>query len=164
MIPNCFLSCSRPQIYYSATILQQAGLVETSTAIWYSVLVTTANFLFTVIGLWAVERFGRRRYVLSLSTSLLTYVFICCWLLPPPSLSQFCCVVLPLLLSLSCQADSYFSERRHYRLVHFSWVVRFERYGHTCCVSTWTRSMRRNRQLQSMCGALGMCFQAQRRI
>jgi len=46
--------------YYSATILQMAGVEDTSTAIWLASLTAFVNFAFTFVGLFLVERIGRR--------------------------------------------------------------------------------------------------------
>lgn len=46
--------------YYSATILQMAGVEDTSTAIWLASLTAFINFAFTFVGLFLVERIGRR--------------------------------------------------------------------------------------------------------
>ena len=50
-------------MYYSSTILTLAGF-STSSAIWLSVLVSGANFLFTFLGIYLVDRIGRRKLTL----------------------------------------------------------------------------------------------------
>lgn len=51
-------------MYYSATILTLAGFGNPSDAIWLSAAVASCNFLFTIVGLYFVERSGRRRLTL----------------------------------------------------------------------------------------------------
>ncbi|CAL8291668.1 unnamed protein product [Boreogadus saida] len=48
-------------MYYSATILQMAGVRDIKQAIWLSAATAATNFLFTLVGVWLVERMGRRR-------------------------------------------------------------------------------------------------------
>ena len=50
--------------YYSATIIQMAGVYNTTLAIWLSALTATTNFLCTFIGVYLVERAGRRMLTL----------------------------------------------------------------------------------------------------
>lgn len=50
--------------YYSATILQMAGVRDDRLAIWLAGLTTLTNFLFTLLGVWLVERVGRRKLTL----------------------------------------------------------------------------------------------------
>ena len=51
-------------MYYSATIIQMAGFHDDSQAIWLSSIVAFSNFAFTILGLYLVERAGRRRLTL----------------------------------------------------------------------------------------------------
>lgn len=51
-------------MYYSATIIQMAGFYDTAKAIWLSALVASVNFVCTFIGIWLVERMGRRKLTL----------------------------------------------------------------------------------------------------
>jgi len=46
--------------YYSATIIKMAGVEDTSTAIWLAALTAFVNFVFTFVGLFLVDRIGRR--------------------------------------------------------------------------------------------------------
>ena len=46
--------------YYSATIITMAGVRSTRTAIWLSALTSSVNFLFTMVGVYLVEKMGRR--------------------------------------------------------------------------------------------------------
>lgn len=50
--------------YYSATILQMSGVRDDKLAIWLAGLTTLTNFLFTLLGVWLVERVGRRKLTL----------------------------------------------------------------------------------------------------
>jgi len=52
-------------MYYSATIIQMGGFYQTSQAIWLSALVASVNFLCTFIGVYLVEKVGRRRLTLA---------------------------------------------------------------------------------------------------
>ncbi|OWY96897.1 Proton myo-inositol cotransporter, partial [Phytophthora megakarya] len=47
-------------MYYGATIIQMAGFTNPSTAIWLSALVSFSNFIFTFVGIYLVDRAGRR--------------------------------------------------------------------------------------------------------
>lgn len=50
--------------YYSATILQMAGVRDIKRAIWLSSATSATNFVFTMFGVWLVERVGRRKLTL----------------------------------------------------------------------------------------------------
>jgi len=64
-------------MYYSATIIQMAGFYNTSMAIWLAALVAAINFLCTFVGLYLVERVGRRRLTLvSLAGVVLSLAFL----------------------------------------------------------------------------------------
>jgi len=52
-----FADCCR---YYSATIIKMAGIQDTSTAIWLAALTAFVNFACTFVGLFLVDRIGRR--------------------------------------------------------------------------------------------------------
>ncbi|ETP32778.1 hypothetical protein, variant 2 [Phytophthora nicotianae P10297] len=47
-------------MYYGATIIQMAGFTNPTTAIWLSALVSFSNFIFTFVGIYLVDRAGRR--------------------------------------------------------------------------------------------------------
>ncbi|CAH0493536.1 unnamed protein product [Peronospora farinosa] len=47
-------------MYYGATIIQMAGFTDPTTAIWLSALVSFSNFIFTFVGVYLVDRAGRR--------------------------------------------------------------------------------------------------------
>lgn len=57
--------------YYSATILQMSGVRDDKLAIWLAGLTTLTNFLFTLLGVWLVERVGRRKLALGSILGLL---------------------------------------------------------------------------------------------
>ena len=64
-------------MYYSATIIQMAGFYDTAKAIWLSAMVAGVNFLCTFLGLYLVERVGRRRLTLgSLLGVVLSLAFL----------------------------------------------------------------------------------------
>nr|XP_039253423.1 proton myo-inositol cotransporter-like [Styela clava] len=47
-------------MYYSATIIQMSGVKDDTVVIWLAAGVASMNFFGTVIGIWLVERLGRR--------------------------------------------------------------------------------------------------------
>ncbi|XP_051976251.1 proton myo-inositol cotransporter [Xyrauchen texanus] len=51
-------------MYYSATILQMSGVRDDKMAIWLVTVTAFTNFLFTLLGVWLVERVGRRKLTL----------------------------------------------------------------------------------------------------
>ncbi|XP_056138363.1 proton myo-inositol cotransporter-like [Lampris incognitus] len=69
-------------MYYSATILQMAGVRDDKQAIWLAAATAATNFLFTLVGVWLVERIGRRKLTLgsilgtALSLTLLAVGFL----------------------------------------------------------------------------------------
>lgn len=58
-------------MYYSASIIQMFGYNDQQ-AIWFAILPAFANFLFTAVGLYFVERIGRRKLLI---VSLIGVVF-----------------------------------------------------------------------------------------
>ncbi|XP_035383669.1 proton myo-inositol cotransporter isoform X2 [Electrophorus electricus] len=62
-------------MYYSATILQMSGVQDDKLAIWLASVTTFTNFAFTLLGVWLVERVGRRR--LTLGSIIGTCVSLC---------------------------------------------------------------------------------------
>ncbi|KAE8737162.1 hypothetical protein FOCC_FOCC017376, partial [Frankliniella occidentalis] len=64
-------------MYYSASIIQMAGVGDSSSAIWLSVVVSLANFAFASLGVFLIERVGRRPLLL---VSLSGVVFSLCLL------------------------------------------------------------------------------------
>ncbi|RVE71275.1 hypothetical protein OJAV_G00050200 [Oryzias javanicus] len=69
-------------MYYSATILQMAGVRDDREAIWLAAATSATNFVFTLVGVWLVERVGRRKLTLGsllgtgLSLALLAVGFL----------------------------------------------------------------------------------------
>ncbi|XP_041794925.1 proton myo-inositol cotransporter-like isoform X3 [Chelmon rostratus] len=69
-------------MYYSATILQMGGVRDDKQAIWLSAATSATNFVFTLVGVWLVERVGRRKLTLGsllgtgLSLTLLAVGFL----------------------------------------------------------------------------------------
>ncbi|XP_074489815.1 proton myo-inositol cotransporter-like isoform X2 [Sebastes fasciatus] len=69
-------------MYYSATILQMAGVRDVKQAIWLSAATSATNFVFTLVGVWLVDRVGRRKLTLGslvgtgLSLTLLAVGFL----------------------------------------------------------------------------------------
>ena len=60
-------------MYYSATIIQMSGVADKSTAVWMASVTAMVNFLTTFIGIFAVDRIGRRKLTLiSLSGVILS--------------------------------------------------------------------------------------------
>lgn len=51
-------------LYYSAAIFKSAGVTSDVDAIWLSAGVAGANFVFTLLGIWMVEYWGRRKLLL----------------------------------------------------------------------------------------------------
>ncbi|XP_065812981.1 proton myo-inositol cotransporter isoform X3 [Labrus bergylta] len=69
-------------MYYSATILQMGGVRDVKQAIWLAAATSATNFVFTMLGVWLVERVGRRKLTLGslfgtgLSLTLLAIGFL----------------------------------------------------------------------------------------
>ncbi|KAK2842679.1 hypothetical protein Q5P01_012879 [Channa striata] len=69
-------------MYYSATILQMGGVRDDKQAIWLAAATSATNFAFTWVGVWLVERVGRRKLTLGsllgtgLSLTLLAVGFL----------------------------------------------------------------------------------------
>lgn len=51
-------------MYYSASIIKMAGVRSDTMAIWLSSLTAGINFIFSLVGVWLVERIGRRKLTL----------------------------------------------------------------------------------------------------
>ncbi|XP_034735387.1 proton myo-inositol cotransporter-like isoform X3 [Etheostoma cragini] len=77
-------------MYYSATILQMAGIRDVKQAIWLAAATSATNFVFTLVGVWLVERVGRRQLTLgsllgtALSLTLLAVGFLLSAQYSPP--------------------------------------------------------------------------------
>ncbi|XP_076447705.1 proton myo-inositol cotransporter-like [Babylonia areolata] len=52
-------------MYYSASIIKMAGVTNQHTAIWLAAMTAGVNFVFTLVGVWLVERIGRKPLLLS---------------------------------------------------------------------------------------------------
>ena len=48
-------------MYYSASIMEMSGIRDPSLAIWMAAVTAFVNFIFTFVGLYCVEKFGRRK-------------------------------------------------------------------------------------------------------
>lgn len=81
-------------MYYSASIISMAGVTDNSLAIWLSAATSSMNFLGTFLGLWLVERLGRRSLTLGsllgtvVSLFLLALTFHLAYLHSPDILMQ----------------------------------------------------------------------------
>ena len=63
--------------YYSATIIKMAGVEKDTVAIWLAAAVAFGNFIFTVVGVYLVERSGRRKLLLgSLAGVIFALLFL----------------------------------------------------------------------------------------
>ncbi|ESP02505.1 hypothetical protein LOTGIDRAFT_171977 [Lottia gigantea] len=51
--------------YYSATIIKMGGISDEHEAIWLAALTASINFIFTIVGILAVDRFGRKPLILT---------------------------------------------------------------------------------------------------
>ncbi|KAK6993628.1 proton myo-inositol cotransporter [Biomphalaria glabrata] len=51
-------------MYYSATIIKMSGVSDQQTAIWLAAVTAGINFIFTIVGVWLVERIGRKKLVM----------------------------------------------------------------------------------------------------
>ncbi len=64
-------------MYYSATVIRMSGVKDQSLAIWLAAVTAATNFLFTFVGLYLVDRMGRRRLTLvSLTGTMLSLVVL----------------------------------------------------------------------------------------
>ncbi|KAI8763927.1 proton myo-inositol cotransporter, partial [Biomphalaria glabrata] len=64
-------------MYYSATIIRMSGVKSDEAAIWLSAVTAAVNFLFTLVGLYLVEKIGRRPLTLG---SLMGAIVSLAWL------------------------------------------------------------------------------------
>ncbi|GFS25136.1 proton myo-inositol cotransporter-like [Elysia marginata] len=58
-------------MYYSASIIKMAGVRSQQTAIWLTSLTSGINFVFTLVGLWLVEKIGRKKLIMGSLTGVL---------------------------------------------------------------------------------------------
>lgn len=59
--------------YYSATILQMAGVRDDKQAIWLTTVTSATNFVFSLVGVWLVDKVGRRKLTLGSLLGLYYY-------------------------------------------------------------------------------------------
>ena len=70
---DCMSDLSR---YYTPSILQMAGVVDNHKAIGLGIIIALGNFIFTTIGLYCVEKLGRRKLVLSSLAGVIVSLFM----------------------------------------------------------------------------------------
>nr|XP_018670589.1 proton myo-inositol cotransporter-like isoform X1 [Ciona intestinalis] len=64
-------------MYYSATIIQMSGVRNNTLAIWLAAVTAFVNFCFTIVGVWLVEKVGRRLLTLvSLGGVVVSLLFL----------------------------------------------------------------------------------------
>lgn len=64
-------------MYYGPTIIKMSGFSKSSDAIWLSCFLSFSNFLFTPVGMYFVDKAGRRPLTLiSLFIVIIMYFFI----------------------------------------------------------------------------------------
>ncbi|XP_045113853.1 proton myo-inositol cotransporter-like isoform X3 [Portunus trituberculatus] len=63
-------------MYYSASIITMAGITDKSLAIWLSAATSSMNFFGTFLGLWLVERLGRRSLTLGSLLGTMLSLFV----------------------------------------------------------------------------------------
>ncbi|KAH9512828.1 hypothetical protein Btru_036702 [Bulinus truncatus] len=51
-------------MYYSATIIKMSGIRDQQMAIWLAAVTAGINFVFTIVGVWLVERLGRKKLIM----------------------------------------------------------------------------------------------------
>ena len=62
--------------YYNATIIQMAGIQSDQVAIWLAAVVAFNNFMFSIVGVWLVERVGRRKLLLGSLAGVTLFLFL----------------------------------------------------------------------------------------
>ena len=62
--------------YYNATIIQMAGIQSDQLAIWLAAVVAFSNFMFSIVGVWLVERVGRRKLLLGSLAGVTLFLFL----------------------------------------------------------------------------------------
>lgn len=73
---SCQYLCNLYCRYYSASIITMAGITDKSLAIWLSAATSSMNFLGTFLGLWLVERLGRRSLTLGSLLGTMLSLFV----------------------------------------------------------------------------------------
>ncbi|KAL5013890.1 hypothetical protein ScPMuIL_008160 [Solemya velum] len=63
-------------MYYSATIIKMSGVTDERLAIWLAAMTAGVNFVFTLVGVWLVERVGRRVLILGSLTGVLLSLIV----------------------------------------------------------------------------------------
>ncbi|KAG7168654.1 Proton myo-inositol cotransporter-like 2 [Homarus americanus] len=76
IVCGSFATTSHGWRYYSASIITMAGVSDEATAIWLAAATSTMNFLGTFIGLWLVERVGRRPLILGSLLGVIGSLFL----------------------------------------------------------------------------------------
>jgi len=61
-------------MYYSATLLRLAGFTSNSDAVWLAAVVALCNVLGSLVGVYCVDRFGRRKLVLYSLTGVVCFL------------------------------------------------------------------------------------------
>ncbi|CAL1532975.1 unnamed protein product [Lymnaea stagnalis] len=63
-------------MYYSATIIKMSGVSNQQTAIWLAALTAGINFLFTIVGVWLVEKIGRKKLIMGSLTGVIVSLVV----------------------------------------------------------------------------------------
>ena len=61
--------------YYSASIIKMSGVNNQHTAIWLAAMTASVNFVFTLVGVYLVEKIGRRPLILASLAGKFTFRF-----------------------------------------------------------------------------------------
>lgn len=63
-------------MYYSPMIIKMSGFTKSSDAIWLSCFVSFSNFIFTPVGMYLVDRKGRRLLTLCSLGLVIIVIFL----------------------------------------------------------------------------------------
>ncbi|EDO46902.1 predicted protein [Nematostella vectensis] len=63
-------------MYYSATIILMSGIGNSKTSIWLAAAIAFGNTLFTIVGIFLVERIGRRKLLLGSLAGVILSLFL----------------------------------------------------------------------------------------
>lgn len=85
--------------YYSATIIKMSGVNDQQMAIWLAAMTAGINFLFTLVGVWLVERIGRKKLIMASLTGTGPWWW---WLFKPHILWFSVRIFLLLIVFLFC--------------------------------------------------------------